>query len=171
MADQNDGRLTRRQFVKWSFGILAVSIGAKNRGFLRRLEELETWIHSDRGETEAAFLTTAQYLHSRPKLTGEFSIKGDINCGVLRSQDAELVLNDSAYFALSRCDGNTTVKELCEALSARFGTSPEEVQNDLVSFLNCLYRLDMMSFSITYRLDQQHEVKTSVSSTWATITT
>jgi len=161
--------LTRREFVKWSFGLFVVSIRARRGGFLHQLEEVAAWIASDCRETAAAFLPRDQYLQTRPKLTDEFFLEDNTNGGMLRSQDAELMLNDSAYLVLSRCDGHMTVKELCQALFARFGTAPEETENDLVSFLDCLYRLDMMLFSLRYRLDEQYEIETPGSSIWETI--
>lgn len=169
MTEQCDDKLTRRQFVKWSFGILTIAIAANTWAFLQRLQQAESWTFSDGDETPINSLTLAQYLQSRPSLSAEFSLQSDINRRTLTSPDAEFVVNESAYFVLSRCDGNTTVGQLCQALSAHFDVSFERAQNDVVTFLNCLYLLDMLSFSLAYRLDRKYKTETSGTSTWATI--
>lgn len=170
MTEQSDGELTRRQFVKWSFGILTVAVAASTSAFLQRLRQAESWTFSDGDETRLGSLTLTQYLQSRPSLSTEFSVQGDINHRTLTSQEAEFVVNESAYFVLCRCDGNTTVGQLCQALSTHFEVSYQRAQNDVLSFLNCLYSLDMMSFSLAYRLDREYKTETSGTSTWAAVT-
>jgi hypothetical protein len=171
MVEQNDERLTRRQFVKWSFGILAIAVTASTQSFLLRLQKIEPETSSSKDDAEAksAYLTATQYLQSRPELSAEFSLRDDGDRKVLEGRDATFLVNESAYFALSRCDGNTTVRGLCEAMVAHFDVSFDRVANDLVDLVNCLYRLDVMTFSLTYRLDRQYVTQPHGKSTWTTI--
>jgi hypothetical protein len=169
VAEQNETKLVRRHFLKLSFGILTLCIQAKTLAFLQRLEEVGAWATSDRDKAQVTLVPMAQYLQSRPSLNSGLTLRGKDNGGVLRGQNAHLDLNDSAFFALSHCDGHSTVNEICGTLSAHFGMSPGLVQGDLVTLLDCLYRLDLMTFTLARRLDRQYEVKGTGVSKWETI--
>jgi hypothetical protein len=170
MTEQKERELTRRRFVKLSFGILTLSIQARSMGFLKRLEEVGAWATSDAPEATVRLAPVAQYLQSRPSLTAGLTLGKRDKHGILRGRNALLRLNDSAFFALSHCDGRHTVSEICVALSEHFGLPAELIQDDVVTLLNCLYRLDMMTFTITRRLDHQYAVKDAGTSRWETIT-
>jgi hypothetical protein len=169
VTEQDEKKLTRRRFLKLSFGILTLSIQAKTLSFLQRLDGVSAWATSDGDEPQVTLVPMAQYLQSRPSLNSGLTLRAKDNRGVLRGQDAELVLNDSAFFALSHCDGHSTVNEICEALSERFGVLQGTIRGDLVTLVDCLYRLDLMTFTLARRVDQQHEIVGSDVSKWETI--
>jgi hypothetical protein len=85
---------------------------------------------------------------------------------MLESQELILEINESAFLVLSKCDGTATVRELCQALATQFDLSFSRAQDDLLGFLNCLYELDVMSYSVTYRLDDQYAERATGKSTW-----
>jgi hypothetical protein len=171
MEGERDNKLTRREFMKWSFGILTVAMAAGTQATVGRLREADAQPSRDREVAGGASLTREQCLQSRPSLSPGFTLRGESSSLTLKGQELTLVVNESAYLVLSRCDGDTTVRELCNALVAHFYVSFERAQEDLVGFLNCMYGLNAMTVALAYRLDDRYATQKSGKSRWATITT
>jgi hypothetical protein len=169
VTEHKERGLTRRHFVKLSFGILGLTIQATTLAYLQRLEEVAAWATSAGAGAQATLVPAAQVLQSRPSLNSGLALQASGKGGRLRGQNAQLMLNDSAYFAVWHCDGSATVNEICDALSVSFGVPTERVQEDLVTLFDCLYRLDLMSFTVACRHDQQYEAKDGGTSTWESI--
>jgi len=162
-------KLTRRRFVMLSFGVLGLGVQAKTLDLLQRLEELEASTSSDAGQAHGSWAPAAQYLQGRPSLSTGFTLRQTASGGSLSSRDIELSLNDSAFVALSRCDGRTTVQEICDALSEGVSVQPQRVQGDVVTLFDCLYRLDVVTFLATARLDKSCQFQEADISTWETV--
>jgi hypothetical protein len=169
MEGERDNKLTRREFMKWSFGILTVTMAAGTTATVERLREANAQGHRDQEEAGVVSLSKEQCLQSRPHLSPGFTLRGEKSALTLESQELTLVVNESAYLVLRCCDGETTVRELCEGLVTHFDVSFERAQEDLVGFLNCMYGLHAMTVSLAYRLDDRYTVQKSGKSRWATI--
>lgn len=170
MTEQNEEQLTRRHFLKWgTFGILAVTVTAGTGSFMKRLIEAERWSANDLDITDVTSLTMDQFLQSCPKLSGEFSLAGPAGSRTLKSAYAVFMINESAYAVLSHCDGGRTVNNLCDMLVSDFGVLLERAQTDLVGFLNGLYQLQIMSFSVTFKREEQYEAEASQNTIWSKV--
>jgi hypothetical protein len=168
MAEQAGRKLTRREFVEWSFGILAVAAAVETQRVLQRMDGTRSSVPSARSDIDATSLTLAQYLRTRPALSKGFALQPCPKGATLESAEGTLQLNESAHFVISRCDGEMTFGEISEALSQRYEVLKDTIQGDLMGFFNCLYGLGVMSFSLAYRLDREYG-ETPGESAWETI--